>query len=106
MERIDLATLSPETVVAVPVANPVAFETGTRTTGQGWNTDMNNMNRVFLGAADGWVTQQLAAALSANVLGQLDALIDYHCGANTSINYTLRPATTPRRSSGPSTSTG
>ncbi|SEE88955.1 succinylglutamate desuccinylase/aspartoacylase family protein [Jiangella alba] len=88
MERLDLAGLA-GTVVAVPVANPVAFESGTRTTGQGWNTDMNNLNRVFPGAADGWVTQQLAAALSENVLGRLDALIDYHCGANTSINYTL-----------------
>jgi len=88
MERLDVTTLR-GAVVAVPVANPLAFETGTRTTGQGWNTDMNNMNRVFPGAADGWVTQQMAAALSANVLRQLDALIDYHSGANTSIHYTL-----------------
>lgn len=88
MERLDLANLR-GAVVAVPVANPVAFESGTRTTGQGWNTDMNNMNRVFPGLPGGWITQQLAAALSTTVLSQLDGLIDYHCGANTSINYTL-----------------
>ncbi|GGM40284.1 succinylglutamate desuccinylase/aspartoacylase family protein [Dactylosporangium sucinum] len=88
MQRLDLTNLR-GTVVAVPVANPVAFESGTRTTGQGWNTDMNNMNRVFPGSAEGWISQQMAAALSENVIGQLDALIDYHCGADTSINYTL-----------------
>lgn len=88
MERLDLSALR-GTVVAVPVANPIAFESGTRTTGQGWNTDMNNMNRVFPGSSGGWVSQQMAAALSENVIGQLDALLDYHCGADTSINYTL-----------------
>ena len=77
------------TLVGVPVANPVAFESGTRTTGQGWNTDMNNMNRVFPGNRDGWVTQQMAAVIAEEVIPQLDAVIDYHCGGSTSINYTL-----------------
>lgn len=88
MERLDLARLR-GTVIGVPVCNPVAFESGTRTTGQGWNTDMNNMNRVFPGQAGGWVTQKMAAALTKFVVPHIDALIDYHCGADTSINYTL-----------------
>ncbi len=88
MEKLDLDTLS-GTVIGVPVANPIAFESGTRTTGQGWNTDMNNMNRVFPGAANGWISQQMAWALSEHVLPHLDAVIDYHCGGDTSINYTL-----------------
>ncbi len=87
-KRLDPASLS-GTVVAVPVANPVAFESNTRTTGQGWNTDMNNMNRVFPGNAGGWVTQKLAASLASYVLDKCDAVIDYHCGSDTSIDYTL-----------------
>jgi predicted deacylase len=86
--RIDTSTLS-GTVIAVAVANPLAFESHTRATGQGMNTDMNNMNRVFPGNAGGWVTQKLAAALAEYVLDQSDAVIDYHCGGDTSIDYTL-----------------
>lgn len=88
IERIDPEQLR-GTVLAVPVANPVAFESATRTTGQGMNTDMNNMNRVFPGNKGGWVTQKLAAALTVYVLDRSDAVVDYHCGGNTSINYVL-----------------
>lgn len=87
-KRLNLSELA-GTVIAVPVANPVAFETNTRTTGQGWNTDMNNMNRVFPGNPGGWVTQKLAAGLASYVLDNADAVIDYHCGSDTSIDYTL-----------------
>jgi uncharacterized protein len=76
-------------IVAVPVANPVAFESYTRTTGQGMNTDMNNMNRVFPGDRGGWLTQKLAAVVTEYVATPCDALIDYHCGADTFIDYTL-----------------
>ena len=55
------------TVIAVPVANPIAFESHTRATGQGMNTDMNNMNRVFPGNLGGWVTQKMAATLATYV---------------------------------------
>ncbi|HEY0638575.1 MAG TPA: succinylglutamate desuccinylase/aspartoacylase family protein [Pseudonocardiaceae bacterium] len=88
MQRLDLSALR-GTVIGVPVANPLAFESGTRTTGGGWNTDMNNLNRVFPGTPDGWITQRIAHALSTTVLSRLDALLDYHCGADTSIDYTL-----------------
>jgi predicted deacylase len=77
------------TLIAVPVANPIAFESYTRTTGQGMNTDMNNMNRVFPGDPNGWLTQKMAAVVSEVAAKQCDALIDYHCGADTFIDYTL-----------------
>lgn len=86
--RLNLEELS-GTVMAVPVANPVAFESHTRATGQGMNTDMNNMNRVFPGDKGGWITQKLAAGLSRYVLDHVDAVVDYHCGSDTSIDYTL-----------------
>lgn len=87
-QRLNLDELS-GTVIAVAVANPIAFESNTRATGQGMNTDMNNMNRVFPGNAGGWMTQKLADGLSRYVLDQVDAVIDYHCGGDTSIDYTL-----------------
>ncbi len=86
--RLDLDELA-GTVIAVPVANPLAFESHTRATGQGMNTDMNNMNRVFPGSPGGWVTQKLADGLARFVLDHVDAVIDYHCGGDTSIDYTL-----------------
>lgn len=82
-------TIMRGTVLLVSVANPIAFETGTRNTGQGWNTDMTNLNRVFPGTKEGWVTQQLAAALSDCVIAPADAVISYHCGTDTAIDYTL-----------------
>jgi len=87
-QALDLEELR-GTVIAVPVANPVAFESHTRATGQGMNTDMNNMNRVFPGNAGGWLTQKLADGLARFVLDNVDAVIDYHCGGDTSIDYTL-----------------
>lgn len=86
--RLDLDELS-GTVIAVPVANPIAFESHTRATGQGMNTDMNNMNRVFPGNAGGWITQKMADGLARFVLDHVDAVLDYHCGGDTSIDYTL-----------------
>lgn len=88
LSRLDPAMIS-GTVLAVPVVNPLAFESATRNTGQGMNTDMTNMNRVFPGDPGGWVNQKMAAAVSQFVLDQADAVIDYHCGGDTSINYTL-----------------
>ena len=88
ISRLDPESLS-GTVIAVPVANPIAFESNTRTAGQGMNTDMTNMNRVLPGSRGGWITQKLAAALTEYVLDRADAVVDYHCGGSTSINYVL-----------------
>jgi predicted deacylase len=88
LDSLDLAALRGR-VVAVPIANPVAFESFTRTTGQGMNTDMNNMNRVFPGDPNGWMTQRLAAVVAEYVVPEADAFIDFHCGADSVIDYTL-----------------
>jgi hypothetical protein len=88
-----LSTLDPQkvrgTVTAIPVANPVAFESGTRVTGVGMNTDKTNLNRVFPGTAEGWLTEQIANVVTRQFLGPLDYLIDFHCGGlDNGINYT------------------
>lgn len=89
LERIDPAALS-GTIRAMPVGNPVAFESYTRSTGQGMNTDKTNLNRVFPGTPRGWLTEQIAHVISQEFLPGLDALIDFHCGnSETAIDYIL-----------------
>jgi len=63
-------------VVAVPLMNPTAFETFTRHTPQ----DMHNLNRVFPGTADTWLSELLAARLTERLVPELDALLDLHSG--------------------------
>ncbi len=78
------------TVVAVPVLNPVAFESYTRTTGQGMNTDANNLNRVFPGREQGWLTEQMAFVVTAHVVPRLTHLLDFHTGGlDHGIDYVL-----------------
>jgi predicted deacylase len=71
------------TVVAIPVANPVAFEWGTRNT----PVDMHNLNRSFPGNPGGFFTEQLASVLTGFV-DQVDYLIDFHAGGHDrAVNY-------------------
>lgn len=63
-------------VVAVPVANPLAFESFTRHT----PTDMHNLNRVFPGTADSWMSELLARALVEYLVPKIDVLLDLHSG--------------------------
>jgi predicted deacylase len=60
----------------LPVANPLAYETNTRNT----PTDHVNLNRVFPGDPDGWLTEQLAAKIDQRFLVGLDAYVDLHAG--------------------------
>jgi predicted deacylase len=64
------------TVQLLPVANPLAYETNTRHT----VTDQLNLNRLFPGDPDGWLTEQLAAKITASFLTGLDAYVDLHAG--------------------------
>lgn len=71
-------------LVVVPVANPLAFASHTRHTAQ----DMQNMNRVFPGDSEGWLTEQLAYRLVEEIIPELDALIDMHAGgAMPTVDY-------------------
>lgn len=83
VSELDLATLSGRLLV-VPVANPLAFASHTRHTQQ----DMQNLNRVFPGDTEGWLTEQLAVRLLEAVIPELDALIDMHAGgAAPTVDY-------------------
>ena len=61
-------------VKVVPVSNPVAFAERSRTT----SSDGANLARVFPGRADGSVTEQIAALLTAEVIAGADLLVDLH----------------------------
>lgn len=77
-------------VMCLPMANALAYETGTRTTGQGINTDNNNLNRVFPGDRDGALNNQLAAEITESFIGHLSALVDVHTGGqDTVVDYVL-----------------
>jgi predicted deacylase len=62
------------TVVFVPVANPLAFDAGARNTPD----DGVNLNRVFPGAPDGTITQQIAHALVDGIVQDADLALDLH----------------------------
>lgn len=65
-------------VVAIPVANPYAFQSLTRNT----PLDMTNLNRVFPGDPDGVLTEQLAHVIVDQLVPGCDALVDFHSGGN------------------------
>lgn len=64
------------TILLLPVANPLAFENLVRNS----PLDMNNLNRVFPGMKDGWVTEQIAYTIVNKFLDKLDYYIDLHSG--------------------------
>lgn len=75
VEAVDPATLRGRLIV-IPVCNPPAFEAFSRNT----PTDMNNLNRVFPGTADSWLSELIARALAEYLGPKLDALLDLHAG--------------------------
>lgn len=64
------------TLIAIPVANPLAYAAGTRTS----PLDGGNLARCFPGQRDGSATQRLAWLLDREVIAVADALIDLHSG--------------------------
>jgi uncharacterized protein len=77
-----LRQLNPEqiagTIVAVPVANPYAFEAAKRVT----PADGLNLNRIMPGDSEGSLTEQLAARLAGILDDGCTHFIDYHSGGN------------------------
>jgi uncharacterized protein len=64
------------TILALPCANPLAYESRTRNT----PNDMMDLNRVFPGDPDGTLTLQLAAKIYAVFAQRCDYFVDLHCG--------------------------
>ena len=64
-------------LLAVPIANPIAFASGTRNLRD--ESDSPDLNRSF-GGEQTWIADQLAAAITREVYRNADAVIDFHCG--------------------------
>ncbi|MFN8061739.1 MAG: succinylglutamate desuccinylase/aspartoacylase family protein [Vicinamibacterales bacterium] len=60
----------------MPVANPLAMEAISRNT----PIDMLDMNRVFPGNPDGWLSELQAHAITTGFIDGLDCLVDIHAG--------------------------
>jgi predicted deacylase len=88
MELVDLTQLR-GMLVAMPVANPAAFEFGTRHTY--W--DGRILNRVGKGNPGGGYTERLAHVLYGQILPHVDAWIDIHSGTpERHMYYTIAKA--------------
>lgn len=72
-------TYFPGRVIALPVANPMAYAAGVRCT----PADGGNLNRSFPGDVNGTLTQRWADFLWTNFISRADRLIDLHAGGTT-----------------------
>lgn len=77
LDELDPAQMS-GSVVAVPMANPLAFMAKARMTPLDY--ERSNMNRVFPGDVGNLITQRIAAALFEGVVIGSDAFMDMHEG--------------------------
>lgn len=75
LARVDPAELR-GTILAVPIANSLAFENLSRHT----PIDMLDVNRNFPGTPTGWLSEQIAHVLSTKFVSQLDVHVDLHTG--------------------------
>ncbi len=75
VESFDASQLKGRLLI-MPVANPLGFEAITRNT----PLDMTNLNRVFPGDKNGWLTEQMALVMTEHFLNKCDYLLDFHAG--------------------------
>lgn len=65
-------------LLLLPVANPLAFAANRRHT----PLDDQNLNRVFPGDRDGWLSEKLARVITEEFLSRVDVLLDLHSGGD------------------------
>jgi uncharacterized protein len=71
-------------LMLIPVANPIAFEMGTRGTwiDSLWG-DSGNMNRLWPGRPNGWLTERFCYAISTAVFPDSTVVMDLHGSTNS-----------------------
>ncbi len=79
IDRLDPGSLSGN-ILAVPVSNPMAFNTGYRITPPSIGYEHLNMNRVWPGNAKGLLTERIAASMWEELIVDCDAILDMHEG--------------------------
>jgi len=71
-------------LLVLPVANPFTYAANTRFT----PIDGGNLNRIFPGNHDGFLTEQLAYAVTEHFLRKIDIYVDLHAGgAYPTVDY-------------------
>lgn len=66
-------------ILILPVANPLAYEAVRRHT----PLDDLNLNRLFPGDPDGWLSDRLARVITRHFLERIDAFVDLHSGGDS-----------------------
>lgn len=68
-------------IVALPAANPIAFEFKSRNS---WMDALHgahgNLNRAWPGREDGWLTERMSHKIDTEILSGSDCVIDFHDG--------------------------
>jgi predicted deacylase len=78
LDETDPGTLRGD-VVLVPVQNPVAFEMGSRGSWMdGLWGDSGNLNRLWPGWANGWLTERFTNAIATNLFAAASVVMDLH----------------------------
>ena len=78
LEEVDPATMTGD-LVLIPVQNPVAFEMGARGTWiDGVWGDSGNMNRLWPGRANGWLSERFTNAIATAVFPGSTVVMDLH----------------------------
>ncbi|UCH25194.1 MAG: succinylglutamate desuccinylase/aspartoacylase family protein [Trueperaceae bacterium] len=78
LQSVDPARLRGH-LIMVPMANPVAFEYGSKSTWiDGLYGGPGDLNRSWPGSPDGWLTERLAHAMAHEVFPHIDVVIDFH----------------------------
>ncbi len=73
-------------ILSVPVANPPAFQTQTRHS----PLDSEDLNRVFPGDQNGWISARIAEHLVREVIAPADFYVDIHGGDHScTVNYAM-----------------
>ena len=94
MDAIDPRELS-GSVIAVPVANPLAFNAGERASPPPMGYENLNMNRVWPGDPKGLLMEQIAAVLWEQVIRDSNIVIDLHEGGRAFMARYLHARGTP-----------
>jgi len=74
------------TVVAVPVANPLAFDSRSYLTPQAYDARAPNLNRAWPGDAEGSLGRRVAARLW-ELVADADAVVDLHTGTSDMLEH-------------------
>lgn len=79
-----ISTVDPEevkgTIMGISIANPIAFSYHYTTRNTPDESDDSDLNRVFPGTPNVWVTGQIAYQITKHILSKTDYLMDFHNG--------------------------